>query len=329
MNKHSEAMAIGIVSYERPRITQRCIDSIRATSKIPYHIYIADNGSPSQMTKYQLAIWEKQEDITVIRLDMNKGPAGGRNPILDMVSDRHEVIAMLDNDCIVLNGWDSSAGEAIAAGCDVVCPKLLETDMQTVQRGPTRPWPGEETVHPEYIGRGGSRYAPEVNNRQKIDLFPGTAIFKTSVFRRVGFYDANLWIAEDYDLSFRATAAGICICYEPECEIVHDHVFDMEYEKVRTDPSKSLISHIVMWGKHRKLLLSPSSLRLYHYLVKNNVPMWTTKKRGAGNLIARIRRRALGEYFCRRYGEVWASKEEGARITEKIISEKIVNIERS
>ena len=112
---------------------------------------------------------------------------------------------------------------------------------------------------------------------------------------------------------------GIKICYEPRCEIVHDHGFDLEYEKVRTDILNNLISHIVSWKKHKKLLLPPSSLRLFYFLFKHNIPMWVSKKNMLPSFITQIQRRVLNEYFNRRYGVIWPSIEEGERVTKKIM----------
>jgi GT2 family glycosyltransferase len=311
-------LAIGIVSFERPRLTQRCIDSIREAAQVPYRIYIADNGSASAEARSFMARWEEDKDVILVRLGTNGGPSAGRNAVLDAMEARHEFVAMLDNDVIVLSNWDTAALQALGEGYDVVCPKLLSADLRRVDRGPTRPWPERWLVHPEYVGRGCDRHDPLIASRTEVEVFPGVAIFRTSVFDRAGRYDPGIWIAEDYELAFRAAAAGVRICYEPTCEIVHDHGFDPTYEKARHDPEREVKAHLLFWQKHGKLLLSPSALRFYCHLVEKAEPMWIPKTGRFDKIGTRLWRRIVRQYYQRRYGEVWSSLSEGEAVTAEI-----------
>ena len=148
----------------------------------PYHIYVVDNGSRSKTTRSYLDQWEGQRDVTVKRLDSNHGEPAARNHILDMAVGRHEVIAMLDNDIVVLDGWDRAIEPALNEGFSVVQPKLLNPDRETVDRGPTRAWPENWLAHPEYIGRGASRNAPEVSERRTVEIFGTAPVIHRKVF---------------------------------------------------------------------------------------------------------------------------------------------------
>jgi GT2 family glycosyltransferase len=315
---NSNGIAIGIISCERGATTQRCLDSIRATTRLPYHIYIVDNGSRSDSTRPYLDRWQREKDITVRRLERNYGPSVARNCIIEMAEKKHDIFAMLDNDIIVLDRWDVAALAAIDRGFDVVQPKFLNPDRKTVGRGPTRPWDGDWLVHPEYLGRGLHRHSPEVGSQQTVQIFAGTAIIRARVLESVGGYDPRIWAAEDYDLAYRAAAAGFVACYEPECEMVHDHGYDFEYDQMRFDPERALTSHSILWEKHQRLLLPPAALRFYLYLVENRKPMFIPHKKMADALLARVWRRVVHFYFFRRYGEVWPSRELGETVTEDL-----------
>jgi GT2 family glycosyltransferase len=319
MSPASDRIAIGIISFERGRLTQRCIDSIRRTSKTPYHIYIIDNGSCSETTRSYLDQWGQQRDITLDRLGRNYGPSTARNRIIEIAGDRHEIFAMLDNDIIALEGWDVAARACLRDGFDVTQPKLLNSDCATVSRGPTRPWPGNWMVHPEYIGSGATRYSPEVSRRQNVELFAGTAVIHARVFDGAGSYDPRLWNAEDYDLAYRAANRGLRACYEPRCELVHHHEFDVEYDQQRCNPEKALISHAIMWQKHHRLLLPHFQIKLFLYLLKRQAPMFIPHKARTDALLARAQRRIVHEYFWRRYGDVWPSRELGETVTMDLI----------
>ena len=323
---NTNTIAIGIVSFERGQVTQRCIDSIRSTIKLPYHIYIADNGSRTEETKNKLKTWEQQSDISLIRLESNLGPSAGRNAVLKMAIGQNHVFAMLDNDIIVLDGWDSSALNAIQEGFDIVQPKLLSLNTKSVIRGPTRPWKKSIHIHPEYIGRGSSRYAPEINHRKRVELFGGTKIIRTRVFEVIGWYDPHIWVGEDYDLAFRASAAGFAACYEPKCEMIHDHPFDLDYEQIRGNPKNHLVSHIYMWEKHSRALLSPSSIKLYYYLVKRDKTLFIRRKATVENILERVLRKIIVYYFRQKYGEIWKSYNEAEIAVNKLKLELKINV---
>ena len=82
-------------------------------------------------------------------------------------------------------------------------------------------------------------------------------------------------MAEDYDLSFRVEKKGLSITYEPECEMIHDHGFDPQYDVNRFDHKRESLAHIVLWEKHQRLLLPPSALRFYRFLIRHGMPSWT------------------------------------------------------
>lgn len=315
----TDQLAICVISCERGAITQRCLDSIRSCTVAPYHIYIVDNGSRSKTTRPYLDQWEGQRDVTLRRLDSNRGEPAARNHILDMAGGRHEVFAMLDNDIVVLDGWDRAIEPALSDGFSVVQPKILNPDRETVDRGPTRAWPGNWLAHPEYIGSGAPRNAPEVSARRTVEIFGTAPVIHRKVFEAIGRYDDQLWVSCDYDLCYRAAAAGFAACYEPSCEMVHDHGYDFEYDQMRFDPLGALVSHALLWEKHKRLLLPHSAVRFYLYLVENNRPMFIPHKSRWDAFFARAWRRAVRGYFDRRYGEVWPSREAGERATEDLL----------
>jgi GT2 family glycosyltransferase len=311
------SLAIGVVSFERGALTQRLLDSLAETTETSYHVFVADNGSTEARTRTLLTSWETRPDTTVIRLQSNTGPSGGRNAILERAGAGFDAIAMLDNDIVALPGWDAAALGALARGYDAVAPKLLTLDRTVVDRGPMRAWKEGFLLHPQYLGRGASRHAPEVTERCEVPIVGGTAVFRADVFRRAGFYDPRVWIGEDYELAYRARAAGFRFCYEPSCELVHDHPYEPSYEQVRVDPRRSLASHYAIWKRHRRLLLSPASLWLHGRVVGSNEPMFLERRLAPLPLYRRVRRRAWRWYASRSLGEVWSSEEEGARATER------------
>ena len=304
-DRPAPVLAIGIVAYRRGAMTRRCIDSIRATARIPYHIYLADNGSEDDATRSFLESCEHSPDISLLRLSQNYGPAAGRNRILERALDAHEIVAMLDNDIVVLPGWDEAAVASIRRGFDLVQPKLLRADGKTVERGPTEFRQNPLPASPRYLGLGAPRHAPEVSRRAPAAIVGGTGIVAAAVYRALGGYDERLHVGEDFELSFRARGAGFRLGYEPDCEMIHDHGFDHEYDEMRQDLEGILRSHVILWGLHRKAILCPRYLRWFGWLYRHGEPMYLKRTRSLRMLLRRLRRRLMMTYFMWFFPSAW------------------------
>jgi len=316
----TDVLAIGIISCDRGPLTQRCLDSIRACTQTPYRIYLVDNGSTDDATRRMLDDWSGCTDLTLLRLPENQGPAAARNAILRDALGRYELFAMLDNDIVVLEGWDRAARDAVAEGFDAVQPTLLKKGGSIVERGPTDPAREPWLFNPVSIGINSRRDAPEVSRRRTNARFGGTSIVRAEIYRRVGLYDERLWVAEDFVLALRASAAGFRIGYEPGCEMIHDHEFDLAYEIRRNDPRRRLAAHFLLWDKYQKLLLPPDVLYLYAHLIRRGEPLFLTdsSKWSPRGILRRIERRCVTRYFRLRYGDRWRSMHKGGAATSKL-----------
>jgi GT2 family glycosyltransferase len=313
-------LAVGIVSCSRGALTQRCLDSVRKFSQTGFHIFLVDNGSRDRDTLSRLKAWESEPDVTFVRLSENLGPAAARNVIVDSAASRYHAIAMLDNDIVVCEGWDRAALAALDAGFDAVQPKLLAADGRTVDRGPTRPRQQSWLLNPEYLHRGARRDAAEVNQRTGLSMFGGTAVVRSEVYRNTGGYDPRIWVNEDHEFALRAVNNGCRICYEPRCEMIHDHIFDPEYDAVRSDLCRQLVSHLVIWDLHQKLSLSPHTLHFHLHLYLRHEPLFLPRagRWSASGIARRVERRIRQRLFRLRYPDVWASADEGERATERL-----------
>jgi GT2 family glycosyltransferase len=307
-------LAVGVVSLDRATLTRRCIESLDDVSD-SLHLVVADNGSSEPDALHLLDELERRPNTTVIRLGENLGPAAGKNAILDYLPESTDAVAFADNDIVFLPGWDLAARTALSEGWDVVQPKLLFADGERVHRGPTRPWPEEYLVNPQYVGVGADRNAPEVSERVELETFAGSSVVSLRVFGQVGRYDERIWVGEDYELALRARKQGMRILYEPRCEWIHDHVAMLDYDRVRYDIPRHLESHVVLWHKHRKLFLGPDQIRLYCRLIRSNEPFVLERSLWPRSLFRRLRRKILRALVKR---SQWRSAEEGARATARV-----------
>lgn len=314
------AIAIGIVSFGRGGLTERCIESIREVASVPYHIFIVDNGSKDEMTNALLSGWQGSDDIDVFRSDSNYGPSHGRNRILERLPTSYDAIAMLDNDVVALEGWDTAALSALDAGADLVQPKILKHDRSTVDRGPNTDNDDPVSAHPKYIGIGLHRSDPEINRMRTVNIVGCAAIIQRAVFESIGGYDESLYVGEDYDLSLRAKAAGFQLTYYPQCELIHDHAFDFDYDVERSNLRRLLGSHVRVWEKYQKAMYSPQYLAWFRWLYEHKEPMYLKRQPGIGHLCRRMRRRIKREWCFFRYSKTWHDVNELERATRSLTS---------
>ncbi len=300
-------LAVVIVSFERGELTRRCIESLRRETTCNYHLFLTDNGSRGEATHVLLDQWERDPGITLTRLPENTGPSTGRNHGLRRIDGSFSHIAMLDNDIVALAGWDRAAIEALNGEFDLIQPKLLEADLQRVERGPNEERPGGMDANPRFIGRGAARYASEVSRRGPCEIV-GSGVMRREVLESVGKLDDRLQIGEDFDYSFRARALGFRLGYVPECELIHDHGFEFSYDQERARVEKYLWAHLILWQKHRKALLSPAYLCWYSWLYFHDEAMYLPPGSRLRNLPQRLHRR-WGRWRCMsRHQNFWRDR---------------------
>ena len=311
-------LAVVIVSFERGELTRRCIESVRREATVDYHIFLVDNGSRGEATRPLLDQWEREADITLIRLPENLGPSSGRNHALRRIDASFSHIALLDNDIVALPGWDRAAIDALDGEFDLIQPKLLEADLLRVERGPNVARSGGLDANPHFIGRGAARNAPEVSRRGPCEIVGTGIVMRREVYERVGELDDRLQIGEDFDYSYRARALGFRLGYVPECELIHDHGFDLGYDQERSRVEKYLRAHLILWQKHGKALLSPAYLCWYSWLHFHDEPMYLPPGSRLRTLPQRLRRRWARWRCMNRHANVWGSREEADGATAEL-----------
>lgn len=87
-----------VITLDRPETASRCLSSILHGSRRPDRVVVVDNGSAIPYTAPQ----EYQQDVNVVRLEHNTGPAGGaavgQQKALEL---RADWVWMVDDDAVV------------------------------------------------------------------------------------------------------------------------------------------------------------------------------------------------------------------------------------
>jgi hypothetical protein len=125
------ALWFAILTYNALAYTKRCLASLDRTTPEPWHAVILDNGSVDGTREWLAALDNPRLSIELG--DNNRGVAGGRNRLLELIGDQVPAdgfIVFIDNDLEFFDGWlapfrtlfarESRAGMASCVGFEMV-----------------------------------------------------------------------------------------------------------------------------------------------------------------------------------------------------------------
>jgi GT2 family glycosyltransferase len=275
-------VTIGIVQRERFSITRESLESLYASTSVPFELIYVDAGSPRHIRRYL----EEQASARGLRLIQRPryiSPNSARNLVLAGASTPYLVLA--DNDVIFSPGWlDALLECAEATGADVVTPLIcigrpVHTRIHVAG--------GLTTI----LETGGGRRLKEVQGlegtpaaavrsslvREPTELAEFHCVFvRRSLFDRIGFLDeALLSMSEHLDFSLTVRHAGGSILFEPKALVTYQApppvaLTDVPYYTLRWSDDWNLASeqhfhrkwnltfddHVVRFGvAHRRLAL--------------------------------------------------------------------------
>lgn len=190
--------------FDDPTGLRNAIRSVLGTPTI-----VVDDGSArSESIAEVVAEFHDVDSVTLIRSEVNQGPATARNVGCAHVTT--PLVAFLDADCVATQGWlDGSIPYFADHRVAVVAPRVRLQD-----NGALSP---EWVVDALNMGPATQLVQPG----SQVGFVPSAALcMRTSVARTFGFRDGQR-IGEDVDLTWRLSAAGHVIRYEPRLAVEH------------------------------------------------------------------------------------------------------------
>lgn len=197
-------ITVVIPVFNDPTGLRHAIRSVLGTPTI-----VVDDGSASSESIAQVvAEFHDVDSVTLIRSEVNQGPATARN--IGCAHVTTPLVAFLDADCVATAGWlEGSIPYFDDQRLAVVAPQVRVQDCG-VRRA-------EWIVDPLNMGPATQLVQPG----SQVGFVPSAALcMRTSVARTFGFRDGQR-IGEDVDLMWRLSAAGYVIRYEPHLAVEH------------------------------------------------------------------------------------------------------------
>jgi hypothetical protein len=199
--------------------TLACLRSLRAATYPDLSVVVVDNASTDGGPD---AVAAKFPEATLIRLDENRGFAGGVNVGMEAALESGaEAVLLLNNDAVVDAGFLEPLVEAVRPGVGAACAQILEGDGSRIWYAgaaydPRRGHQGRHT------GYGQRPLPPDVAPYETDRACGGAMLVPRSALELVGALDETLFAyAEDVDWSLRARDAGLRIVVVPASIVRH------------------------------------------------------------------------------------------------------------
>ena len=212
------SLSIVIPNYKGYDLLEKCIASIRASSKEDYEIIVVDNGSMDVLEK--LEELNGTEKIKVIFLNENAGFSKAVN--IGIKEAKGELIAVLNNDTKVDNYWVENVLDAFDKHKDVffITSKILQlNDRKLIDDvGDVLLLHGKTSK----IGYNEIDAGQYDEKRFVFGASGAACVYRKEFFNNVGYFDEDFFsYLEDVDLSFRANLYGLKCLYVPDAVVYH------------------------------------------------------------------------------------------------------------
>jgi GT2 family glycosyltransferase len=199
--------------------TLACLHSLRAATYPDISVVVVDNASTDGGPD---AVAAEFPEVTLIRLDENRGFAGGVNAGMEAALDYGaDAVLLLNNDAVVDAGFLEPLVEAVEPGVGAACAQILDADGSRIWYAgaaydPRRGHQGRHT------GYGQPPMPPNVAPYETDRACGGAMLVPRSALELVGPLDETLFAyAEDVDWSLRAHNAGLRIVVVPASVVRH------------------------------------------------------------------------------------------------------------
>lgn len=222
---HSAAGYAGIIILNRDKCSEtlECINSIYSQSYRKFIIVVVDNASTDNSCEM---ISQNYPEVILIRNNINKGVAGGRNTGIKFIIQEFreiEFILFIDNDAVMnMNALEELVSPfKHSSSIGIVTPKVLRPDGTIEYAGGIQI--NLQTGLIKNIGSGQKDSGRYDKASEKISSAGGIFIIKRKILNDVGLFDEafNPYGWEDVDLSIRVKNKGYGIYYNPAAVIFH------------------------------------------------------------------------------------------------------------
>jgi hypothetical protein len=210
-------VSVVIPNWNGARWLERCLRSLQGQSYVDFEICVVDNRSSDD----SIAIVERCcPEARCLEMGRNVGFAAGVNAGIG--ATRGELVALLNNDTEVEQGWLGALVEALdrRPRFALAASRMRQDEQRDLidGAGDAFNWYGI----PSKIGHGQPDGVGFDEEREVFGASAGAALYRRSLFDEIGLFEESFFAyIEDVDISFRARLAGHRCHYVPSAVVYH------------------------------------------------------------------------------------------------------------
>jgi len=215
-------ISVIVPTYRRPHLVKRCLEALLAQQvEVPFEIIIVIDGPTEEI---ELPSHSKLDDVRIITMGKNSGPASARNH-----GFRHaqgELIVFTDDDCIPHNEFLSSYWRAYAR---------TQTSNVAFTGKVKVPLNGEP-----------SDYERNIKQLESAEFITANCAVTRNAFTKVGGFDETYTMAwrEDSDLHFSLLDHGVPVMHVPQA-VVHHPVREAKWNVSLQSEKKNMFNALL------------------------------------------------------------------------------------
>lgn len=208
-----------VVAYQGEAWIDECLRALLATRYPALNVLVVDNGGDGAVGA---AVAGYQGRVGRLALERNYGFAGGANRGIAAAAGGADIVALVNQDCVVDRDWLWPLVTSLAEdpGVGVVGASLFDSDGVTLQHAGGVVKANGLTAH---LGRG--QRGPSVQaERRDVDYVCGALIaLRVQTWAGLGPFDEGYFPAyfEEVDWCIRVRAAGLRVVYVPDSRARH------------------------------------------------------------------------------------------------------------
>lgn len=213
------AIAVLTVNWNRPALTLACLQALRQSKEVRWHLFIVDNASTDDSVKRLSGLGA---DVTLVEATRNGGWSGGNNlGARRALEAGFDLLFFLNNDALVA---PETLKALLTSFDDVGTPLPVLGAIQIDDAHGEGTWYGSlmpaRGPFPVDMTRSDHQEAPEFYSTQFVK---GAALFAHRAhFERIGFFDDRFFLNfEETDWCMRARAAGFPILMTKRARVRH------------------------------------------------------------------------------------------------------------
>ncbi len=212
-------VSIIIVNWNGERFLDDCFNSLSGQTFKNFEVIFVDNASTDgSLPRVKRLATALNLDVKFIKLDVNKGFAGGNNEGLKYFSGQY--IALLNTDAVAEKDWLKHLVEAMEAHPQVgICASKLIVDGENVIDSAGDGY----STFGHAFKRGEGSLPQDFSEQEHIfGACAGAALYRREMIEQIGLFDEDFFlIFEDTDLNFRAQLNGWKCLYVPRALVYH------------------------------------------------------------------------------------------------------------